>query len=199
MARHYRRKAMGIFELLLRLSFLLGFLIYFHTHNLFLSILGFSFIGIIIFTISYIRKNITRKKLLNSGMNIVDQMSGEEFEAFLLAHFENLGYKGKLTPIKNNYGADLIVNKDNFKIVVQAKRWKEKIGVSAIQEVIGAINYYKASKGMVITNSFFTSNAVNLAATSNIELWDRNKLIDVINQAQGKNLAETEVNFPFEE
>lgn len=44
---------------------------------------------------------------------------------------------------------------------------------------------------MVITNNFFTPNAVNLASSSNIELWDRKSLLDVFYKSNGKkNLIE---------
>ena len=36
--------------------------------------------------------------------------------------------------------------------------------------------YYKSDRAMVITNSFFTPNAINLAKKCNVELWDRNTL-----------------------
>ena len=71
----------------------------------------------------------------------------------------------------------MILIKDNIKTVVQAKRYNSSVGNKAVQEVIGAMGYYKATRGMVITNSFFTSNAITLANANGIELWNRNTLI----------------------
>lgn len=130
-----------------------------------------------------------KDKLFKSGIDIVDKMSREEFERFLLVHFENLGYKGKLTPLTNDYGADLILSREEEKIVVQAKRWNQKVGIEAIQQVIGAIGYYNAQKGIVVTNSYFTPNAYKLAKVNNIELWDRNKLIEIMSHANGRDMA----------
>ncbi len=79
--------------------------------------------------------------------------------------------------------------KDNVKYVVQAKRWNQKIGVKAIQEIVAAIKHYKADKGMVITNNYFTKNAENLARTNEVELWDRNKLISFMSQVRGQGLV----------
>lgn len=134
----------------------------------------------------YIKKINKAKKYLSSGIDIVDNLKGIEFEEFLLAHFENLGYKVKLTPVTNDYGADLILKKDGEKIVVQAKRYSKKVGIEAVQQIIGAKEYYKATKGMVITNNYFTPNAVNLASSSNIELWDRHNLIEFFYNSNGK-------------
>lgn len=144
---------------------------------------------IMIFVIMSI-KQYHNKKLLDSGINTVDKMSGKQFEEFLLAHFKNLGYKGHTTPITNDYGADLVVEKDKERIVIQAKRWQSKVKIEAIQQIAAAIQYYKANKGMVITNSFFTKNAVQLAESNNIELWDRNKLIKIMDKSNGKKMAE---------
>lgn len=130
-----------------------------------------------------------RKKYLESGIDIVDKMNGEEFEHFLLAHFSKMGYKGAVTKSTGDYGADLVLNKGQEKIIVQAKRWKEKVGIKAIQEALGAMSYYKADKGMVVTNNFFTKSAYELAQSSNIELWDRKKLIDIMALADGKSVA----------
>lgn len=104
-------------------------------------------------------------------------MPGIEFEDYLATHFRKSGYKVSTTPKSNDYGADLILKRNGETVIVQAKRYKEKISNSAVQEVMGAIGYYNADRGMVVTNSFFTVNATELAKRCNVELWDRNTLI----------------------
>ena len=128
-------------------------------------------------------KRIKKKRYLNCTLKKVDAMSGEEFEEFLKAHFEKLGYQVKLTPKSNDYGIDLICkrkiavkNECQNGFVVQAKRYQGKVGVAAIQQVIAGAKYYDCKYGMVITNSYFTSNAWELAKKSGITLWDRNVL-----------------------
>ncbi len=128
-----------------------------------------------------------RIRYLRSGIRDVDKMGGIEFEKFLLYHFQKLGYTAETTSITGDYGADLILKKDHEKIIVQAKRYKEKVGIKAIQEVVAAVGHYKAIKGYVITNNFFTKPAINLAASNHIELWDREKLITVMTK---ENLQE---------
>lgn len=107
----------------------------------------------------------------------IDKLSGEEFEDYLFNLFKNLGYEVESTPASNDYGADLIITKSNEKIVVQAKRYSSPVGISAVQEVIGAKNYYNANKCLVVTNNYFTPNAIELAKCNNVELWDRDILI----------------------
>lgn len=131
----------------------------------------------IIIAIPIIKKKIKKAKYLKSPLSEIDKMYGEEFEEYLKYHFEKLGYKAKTTPRSNDYGADLILTKDGDKIVVQAKRWNDPVGNTAVQEVVAAKAYYKANRAMVVTNSYFTSNARNLAAVNNVELWDRGNIV----------------------
>lgn len=120
---------------------------------------------------------------LNATLEMVDAMSGEEFEEFLKVHFEKQGYIVQLTPGSNDYGIDLICkkqyrssNEQENGFVVQAKRYKGKVGVAAVQQVVAGAKYYDCKYGMVITNSYFTKNAWELAKKSGITLWDRNIL-----------------------
>lgn len=119
-----------------------------------------------------------KQKYLYSRIFEIDKMSGPDFEKLLKAHFEKQGYSVRLTPASNDYGADLVLIKGNLKTVVQAKRYKNKIGNKAIQEIVGAKGYYNADKCMVISNSFYTSNAIALAKANDVVLWNRNDLID---------------------
>jgi restriction system protein len=70
-----------------------------------------------------------------------------------------------------------------LKIAVQAKRWSRKIGNKAIQEIFTAKTFYNCNRAWVITNNFFTKPAIDLAKSCNVELYDRNGLIQIINNA----------------
>jgi restriction system protein len=61
--------------------------------------------------------------------------------------------------------------------------------VEAVQQIIGAKSYYKADKCMVITNNYFSPNAKELAGKSNVELWDRKKLIEIMGRTDGIKAA----------
>ena len=128
-----------------------------------------------------------RKRLLDSGILEVDEMTGKEFEIFLDVHFRNCGYSVTLTQDSQDYGADLILYKDGATTVVQAKRSKNPVGIKAVQEVSGAVRHYKGNQGRVITNNRFTENACKLAKSNEVELWDRKKLIEFIRIAKNCN------------
>ena len=86
------------------------------------------------------------------------------------------------TQRSGDQGADLVIQDINSlnKIVVQAKRWKGKISNKGIQEVVAAIKQYNADEAMVITNSYFTKSAAQLANSNNVALIDRDKLNELI-------------------
>ncbi|MDQ0255618.1 restriction system protein [Evansella vedderi] len=112
-----------------------------------------------------------------ANMTVIDQMDGFEFEEYLAYMFTKLGYKAKKTRNTGDYGADVVLKKDGIKTVVQAKRYKNKVGIDAVQQIVGSKSYYKADKAMVVTNSTLTGPAYKLAKVNGVEVWDREKLI----------------------
>ncbi|WP_239984652.1 restriction endonuclease [Lentibacillus sediminis] len=116
-------------------------------------------------------------RLRKSGMPEVDKMSGAAFERYLQVLFKARGYKANLTPATGDYGADLVLSFQGKKIVVQAKRYKKKVGVRAIQEISSAKSYYKADECWLITNNYYTSQAIKLASSNTIRLIDRDELM----------------------
>jgi restriction system protein len=110
----------------------------------------------------------------------IDRMDGLEFEKLLKPLFERQGYIAEVTQGSGDYGADLILWKGTKKYVVQAKRYSSNMGVSAVQQVVGAIKYYKASGAMVVTNQYFTPAAINLAKSNGVRLIDREALAEMV-------------------
>lgn len=146
-------------------------------NNTIYAIIVLAFILILFKCLKIFKRNVGAGKRLNK----IDIMSGEEFEQYLMYNFQKMGYRVKTTPVTGDYGADLILSKNGTKICVQAKRYKNNVGNSAVQEIVAALAYYKCDYGMVVTNSYFTSAAKTLAKVNNIELWDRNKIINEFN------------------
>jgi HJR/Mrr/RecB family endonuclease len=126
-----------------------------------------------------------RQKVIKSGINDIDNMSGKVFEYYLKYLFERLGFKAthvgtSTSDHRGDMGGDVIIEKDGVKTAIQAKCYRGFVGIDAVREVMGAKNYYQCQKAMVVTNSGFTNEAITMAKVSGVELWDRNKLIGVI-------------------
>lgn len=180
MARRKRKSQKQAQEELLSILVVgIGFYIYYLTKSITLGIMTIVFfvIAFIIYFVS--KKKAYQNKLRKSGILDIDKMDGLQFEKYLEVLFKKLGYKANGTKASNDYGADLVlVNHD--KIVVQAKRYKSKVGIKAVQEIISAKSYYKAQQAWVVTNNYFTNQAVNLAQSSDVKLIDRDKLQEMI-------------------
>ena len=137
------------------------------------------------FDLEDFEKNLGSQKKIKLGD--FSELNGYQFEEYLKNLFELLGYTVIETPLSGDQGADLILSKEGGKTVVQAKKYEEKISNNAIQEIVAAKNHYNAERTMVVTNSSFTPSAIELALSNNVELWDGEKLRDII-----KNLENNE-------
>jgi restriction system protein len=130
------------------------------------------------------------QRLARSGINDIDKMDGKTFEKYLEVLFNKLGYRVERTRYVGDYGADLVVWKNRIKTVIQAKRYKNKVGVKAIQEAVAAKGYYQCDEAMVVTNSFYTKQAEKLAQTNGVKLWDRDDLVKALLSV--RNIQEVE-------
>ena len=103
------------------------------------------------------------------------------------------------------------MTKDNLKTAVQVKKYTGRVGVAAVQEVYAAKTYYNAAYAIVVTNSYFTKQARELAAKLYVTLVDRDKLIalqssavkqetindKIVEKQEKKSKIKTPVLFPF--
>lgn len=117
------------------------------------------------------------------------KLNGFEFEQFaknLL--IDNNFEKVIVTKSSNDYGADLTALKDGVKYAIQCKKYSNPVGINAIQEVLGSKSLYNSHVAVVLTNSTFTPNAIKLAETNNVLLWDRNKMREMIEIQKAKKM-----------
>lgn len=128
-------------------------------------------------------ENFDPEKYIN--IYTIDSMSGYDFEDFLVKLFAVLGYDVEETRKSQDQGADLFVSKFGKKMVIQAKNYKDNVGNAAVQQVISAKAFFNCDEAMVITNSYFTRSAIELAGNTQVTLMDRDglqTLLDEYNQ-----------------
>jgi HJR/Mrr/RecB family endonuclease len=121
-----------------------------------------------------------REHLRRSGIDVIDTMSGIEFEQRLAVLFRQLGYQVRSTAVTGDFGADLVVEGPRGVAVVQAKRYSARVGEDAIQQVVASKAHYGATHAIAVTNSSFTRHARMLATSNQVELWDRDHLVDLL-------------------
>lgn len=98
----------------------------------------------------------------------------DEFEDFVAWLFQDSGYEVQQTPISGDFGADLILAKAGKKSAVQVKRYKKsnKVGVSDVNQLIGAKQFYYCDSAIMVTTSSYSAPAQKLLAKSGCEFWD---------------------------
>lgn len=115
------------------------------------------------------------------NINDIDNMDGFEFEKFISKLLSNLGYTySAVTKQAGDYGIDVIAIKDKIKYAIQCKNYSQPVGNKAIQEAYSGKTFYDCHVAIVITNNYFTANAINQAKMNKVVLWDRDKLKELI-------------------
>ena len=111
------------------------------------------------------------------------------FEQLVVDLMLKMGYggpgdnAGSVTPYGGDGGIDGIINEDRLGlgiIYLQAKRWENTVGRPEIQKFVGALHGKRAKKGVFITTSDFSAEAVEYVKT----IDPRVVLIDGIRLAQ---------------
>jgi restriction system protein len=123
------------------------------------------------------------RKIKGLTLARLKSMNPREFEHTMAELLSRLGYKDvKVIGGSGDLGVDIIAKYKDDRVVVQCKRYtSKKVGSPELQMFIGMmVTEYKASKGIYITTSSFTKDAIELARRHRIELWDGNKLIDIL-------------------
>lgn len=111
----------------------------------------------------------------------IDNMEGIAFEKVCADILSYNGFKNvEVTQGSGDQGIDVLAEKDGIKYAIQCKRYSNKLGNTPIQEVHAGRKYYKCQIGVVMTNNYFTKGAVELAEETGTLLWDRDKLIEMM-------------------
>lgn len=135
------------------------------------------------------QNNITPEEAIAFGYSTLNQVVSEEilkrirecssefFEKLVVELLVKMGYggtlkeAGKVVGKSGDGGIDGIINEDKLGldvIYIQAKRWENVVGRPEIQQFAGALLKPKAKKGVFITTSRYTKEA--LAFVENLDL-----------------------------
>jgi len=138
-----------------------------------------------IFTIlrHYIQKReekLTRESIRKEPQKFVS-LTGSDFEKLIYRLFQAMGYSVECVGKSGDQGGDLIANKDGERTLIQAKCYRDwSTGNAAVQQVVGAMKLYDCQKAMVVTTSYFTSEAIALAKANNTELVSKARLQELL-------------------
>lgn len=111
-------------------------------------------------------------KLRSELLEQLLQVNPYRFERIVLDLLFAMGYGGsreeaaEVTKRSGDEGIDGVINEDRLgldNIYVQAKRWRSSVGRPDVQGFVGALAGRQAHKGVFITTSSFTADAVQFA------------------------------------
>lgn len=117
------------------------------------------------------------------------QVSPNRFEVIVLDVLHSLGYGASRNDLQRiggsgDGGIDGVISLDKLgleKVYVQAKRWQGTVGRPELQAFYGALAGQKAKRGVFITTSGFTAQAIDFArSVEGIVLVDGNWLVNLM-------------------
>lgn len=117
---------------------------------------------------------------LDARPNLMD-LSPAEFEALVSNLFTEMGLETKLTRSSRDGGVDAVAFDTRpvlgGKVVIQAKRYRHTVGVSAVRDLYGTALNEGAKKGIIVTTSGYGPDAYKFADDKPLELIDGGGLL----------------------
>jgi restriction system protein len=130
-----------------------------------------------------------RQGVVAELLDLLSQVSPEYFETIVLDLLHKMGYGTSRADIlrvgrAGDGGIDGVISLDRLgleKVYVQAKRWQNSVGRPDVQAFYGALAGRRANKGVFITTSSFSSQAIEFAGSvERVVLVDGSKLADLM-------------------
>ncbi|MCO5176682.1 MAG: restriction endonuclease [Thermomicrobiales bacterium] len=117
------------------------------------------------------------------------ELSPSEFESLISNLFEKMGLETRLTQASRDGGVDCVAFDPRpifgGKVVIQAKRYKDTVGVSAVRDLYGTVQNEGASKGILVTTSGYGPAAYEFAAGKPLELLSGSHLLHLLEEYAG--------------
>lgn len=120
--------------------------------------------------------------------NLLD-LTFTEFESLIHNLFTKMGLEARQTRPSRDGGVDCIAYDTRpilgGKIVIQAKRYKNTVGVSAVRDLFGTLQNEGASKGILVTTSGYGAASFEFAQNKPIELIEGANLLYLLETHAG--------------
>ena len=112
------------------------------------------------------------------------ELSPTDFEALISNLFRAMGLESRLTQASRDGGVDCVAYDPRpifgGKVIIQAKRYKHTVGVSAVRDLYGTLQNEGASKGILVTTSGYGKAAYDFANGKPLELLDGGNLLHLL-------------------
>jgi restriction system protein len=112
------------------------------------------------------------------------ELSPSGFESLIQNLFTKMGLDTKQTRPSRDGGVDCVAYDTRAvlggKVVIQAKRYKNTVGVSAVRDLFGTVMNEGASKGILVTTSGYGKSSFEFANDKPLELLDGANLLALL-------------------
>lgn len=116
-------------------------------------------------------------------MNKVQEISGHQYEYKCAEKLKKCGFTNvTVTRGSGDQGIDIIAYRKGSKYGIQCKYYTGSVGNFAVQEAYAGARHYNCDFAAVMTNSNFTKSAKELAGSTNVILWENDKLPFAVKQ-----------------
>ncbi|MDA8155657.1 MAG: restriction endonuclease [Actinomycetota bacterium] len=139
---------------------------------------------------------VSEEKRIELSEDTLKKMEWYSFEMFCKLYFETAGWKVVKTGAGADGGVDLLLFENTSTwpyALVQCKARSHKgIGVNYARELLGVMSAESVKKGILITNSFFSEDAIEFGGVNQIELIDLSifwRLIEKLNESSKSALV----------
>lgn len=136
---------------------------------------------------------------LESRPNLME-LTPFEFETLVSNLFSKMGLDTKQTRSSRDGGVDAVAFDTRpvigGKVVIQAKRYRHTVGVSAVRDLFGTMNHEGANKGILVSTSSYGPDAYDFIKGKPIELIDGGGLLYYLEQHAN---VKARIVFPIEE
>jgi restriction system protein len=114
------------------------------------------------------------------------ELSPSEFESLITNLFAAMGLETRQTQASRDGGVDCVAYDPRpifgGKVVIQAKRYKHTVGVSAVRDLFGTVQNEGASKGILVTTSGYGKAAFEFAEGKPLELLSGSNLLYLLSE-----------------
>lgn len=117
------------------------------------------------------------------------ELKPSEFESLITNLFEKMGLETRQTRPSRDGGVDCVAYDPRpvlgGKVVIQAKRYKNTVGVSAVRDLFGTVHNEGASKGILVTTSGYGKASFEFAEGKPLELLGGSNLLYMLAEYAG--------------
>jgi len=135
---------------------------------------------------------------LESRPNLAE-LTPQQFEGLITNLFDKMGLETRMTQASRDGGVDCVAWDMRpiigGKVIVQAKRYKHTVGVSAVRDLYGTVLNEGAAKGILVTTSGYGNSSFDFSQNKPLQLIAGGELIYLLAEHTG---VQARIEFPEE-